>query len=130
MNGTRTFSRIAVGLIAAILVLTVLEFPAPVGFEVRPQDNVSRLWLFLFLAILISEIAAIPYLLKKPRIGAKLGLTVETHLMQPEVAPLGYLLLENAVGFLSIILGYYSWRILQSHDAAFRFVEKRKGKSY
>jgi len=35
----------------AILVFTVLEFPPPIGFETRPQSNVSSIWLVLFLAI-------------------------------------------------------------------------------
>ncbi|MFA6000462.1 MAG: hypothetical protein WC783_05855, partial [Candidatus Paceibacterota bacterium] len=59
------------GLIIAILILTVLEFPAPIGFETRPQDNVSMLWLIFFLIILLTEVAVIPLIFKRPRLGIK-----------------------------------------------------------
>lgn len=35
--------------IICILIFTVLEFPAPLGFETRPQSDVSMIWLGLFL---------------------------------------------------------------------------------
>src|SRR6266508_4644959 len=89
----------AVGAIIAILIITVLEFPPPIGFETRPQTDVSIFWLFFFLAILITEIAAIPLIIKRPGLGRKFGIVAGTlnivqaiadqaHLMQPEVAPL------------------------------------------
>lgn len=107
--------------IIAILLLTVLEFPAPVGFETRPQNNVSMGWLVLFLAILISEIAAIPLILKRTRLGAKFGFVAailnilqviadQAHLMQPEVAPLGYSILEYTVALFSLSLLYFSMK--------------------
>ncbi len=119
----KTIKRIIVGVVALILVLTVLEFPAPVGFEVRPQDNVSLWWLALFLASLASEIATISLVFRWPSLGAKFGLLAatlnilqvvadQTHMMQPEIAPLGYLLLEDAVAFASLALSYFSWKIL------------------
>ncbi len=118
----KTAKRIIVVAILIILILTVLEFPAPIGFETRPQNNVSLLWLILFLAILISEIMAIPMIYKRPAIGWKLGalaavlniiqvIADQTHMMQPEVAPFGYLILEDSVLLLSLILGFFSWKL-------------------
>ncbi|MFA6250430.1 MAG: hypothetical protein WC686_02875 [Candidatus Shapirobacteria bacterium] len=111
-----------IGAIIAILILTVLEFPAPIGFETRPQGNVSLLWLVLFLCILVTEIASIPLVLKRPKIGSKLAffaavlnifqiIADQLHLMQPEVAPLGYTLLEYSVGVVSLFLIYYSLKV-------------------
>ena len=105
--------------VVLILILTVLEFPAPIGFETRPQAGVSPLWLILFLAILVTEIAAIPLIFKKPKLGAKLAICAgvlnilqifadQLHLMQPEVAPVFYTLLELSVGVLSIALLYFA----------------------
>jgi hypothetical protein len=119
--------------VVSILILTVLEFPAPIGFEVRPQDHVSRYWLFLFLAILISEISSASFIFKKPKLGAQLGILAailnilqivadQLHLMQPEIAPFGYYLLENTVGVFSIFLGYLSWKVLkisQNHSSQY-----------
>jgi len=107
-----------------ILVLTILEFPAPIGFESRPQNNVSPAWLILFLAILISEISALLLIFKRPSLGAKFAISAgvlnilqviadQAHLMQPEVAPLGYTLLELSVVTLSLVLIYFSWKILK-----------------
>ena len=106
--------------IIVILAITVLEFPAPVGFETRPQDNVSIGWLFFFLTIVATEIATIPLILKKPKLGSIFGIIAgslnilqvladQLHLMQPEVAPLGYTLLEYSVVIISIILIYLSF---------------------
>src|SRR6266487_6036707 len=64
----------AVGAIVAILIITVLEFPPPIGFETRPQTNVSLFWLLFFLVIVITEIAAIPLLFKRPNIGRKFAI--------------------------------------------------------
>lgn len=113
------------GSIVTIFVLTVLEFPAPIGFETRPQANVSPLWLVLFLAIVVSEILAISLVLKKPRLGAVFayvaaGLNIiqiiadQLHLMQPEIAPLGYTLLECSVGLVSLGLVYFAWKARES----------------
>ena len=111
-----------VGFIAATLVITALEFPAPIGFETRPQDNVSMVWLFFFLVIVVTEVATIPLIFKKAKLGSLFGITAgvlnilqvvadQTHLMQPEVAPLGYALLEYAVAIISIVLIYLSLKI-------------------
>ncbi len=115
-----------VGAIVAILILTLLEFPAPVGFETRPQNNVSILWLFFFLTIVVSEIATIPLALKKPRLGAKFGILAgilnilqvvadQLHLLQPEVAALQYSLLEYSVAFVSLGLIYFSFKMAKSN---------------
>jgi hypothetical protein len=37
----------------------------------------------------------------------------QAHLMQPEIAPFGYLLLEDAVVLASLTLGFSSWRVAQ-----------------
>ncbi len=63
-----------VGAVIIILILTVLEFPPPIGFETRPQGDVSMLWLILFLAILVTEIAAIPLIFKRPKLGANFAI--------------------------------------------------------
>ncbi len=97
----------AVGAIIAILVLTVLEFPAPIGFETRPQTNVSIFWLLFFLVIVVTEIAAIPLILKRPSLGRKFGVAAgilnilqviadQAHLMQPEIASIGYSMLRGS----------------------------------
>jgi len=109
-----------VGTVVALLVLTVLE----IGFEPRSQANVSPLWLTLFLAVLITEIAAIPLIFKRPKMGAKFAIVAgalniiqifadQLHLMQPEVAPLGYTLLEYSDGLVSIVLIYFAWKVSQ-----------------
>lgn len=101
--------------IIIILVITVLEFPAPVGFETRPQENVSMGWLFFFLIIVVTEIATIPLILKKPKLGSIFGIIAgvlnilqviadQLHLMQPEVAPLGYSVLEYSAAAVSLVL--------------------------
>lgn len=111
-----------VGCVVAIIILTILEFPAPVGFETRPQDNVSMGWLFFFLTIVITEIATIPLVFKKPKLGSMFGIIAgslnilqvvadQLHLMQPEVAPFGYTLLEYSVALISIVLIYLSLKI-------------------
>lgn len=118
--------KIKLGVIASIVViifLTILEFPAPVGFEVRPQDNVSPYWLFLFLAIVVAEIAAIPLIIKRPKLGSIFGLAAgvlnilqviadQLHLMQPKAAPLGYTLLEYSVAVVSAGLIFFSLKAL------------------
>lgn len=105
--------------IIIILAITVLEFPAPIGFETRSQDNVSMGWLFFFLTVVVTEIAAIPLIFKKPEVGSIFGIIAgvlnilqviadQLHLMQPEVASLGYSLLEYSVFLFSVGLIYFS----------------------
>jgi cytochrome bd-type quinol oxidase subunit 2 len=118
---TLSFARKAVvATVIAILILTVLEFPPPIGFETRPQSDVPSFWLVFFLTILIVEIAAIPMVYKRQSIGSGLGIFAailnilqviadQAHLMQPEVAPLGYSLLEGMVVIASLALAYFSW---------------------
>lgn len=111
--------------IAAILIITVLEFPPPIGFETRPQGDVSMFWLILFLAILITEIATLPLIFKRPLLGARFAICAgilnilqifadQLHLMQPEVAPLSYNLLEYSVGVIALILIYFAWKVHKS----------------
>ena len=117
----------AVGAILAILILTVLEFPAPIGFETRPQTNVSPLWGVFFLIILITEIAAIPLIFRRPGLGRKFGIIAgilnilqviadQAHLLQPEVAPLGYSLLEGLVVIASLALIYFCLKLQNKVD--------------
>jgi hypothetical protein len=111
-----------VGAIAMILIITILEFPAPIGFETRPQTNVSIFWLFFFLSILITEIAAIPLIFKRSGLGWKFGIVAAilnilqviadlAHLMQPETAPVGYVALELTVVAVSLILIYFCLKV-------------------
>lgn len=108
--------------IIAILAITVLEFPAPIGFETRPQGNVPLGWLYFFLTIVVIEIATIPLIFKKPKLGSIFGIMAgllnilqviadQLHLLQPEVAPLGYTLLEYSVALVSVALIYLSFKI-------------------
>ncbi len=117
------------GAVIVILVLTVLEFPPPIGFETRPQGDVSSIWLLLFLAILVTEIGAIPLIFKRPKLGSKFAMCAavlnivqivadQLHLMQPEIAPLGYTVLEYAVGIVSLALLYFVWKVYQSASTA------------
>ena len=127
-NSPRLSSTIAkrgvLGAVVAILILTALEFPPPIGFETRPQVDVSRFWLLFFLVILITDIAAIPLILKRTELGRKVAIAAATlnilqviadqaHLMQPEVAPLGYSLLEGAVVIACLALAYFAWNVKQ-----------------
>ena len=112
------------GVVLVILALTVLEFPAPIGFETRPQDNVSLVWLVFFLVILIVEITTLFLVFKKPYLGGIFGIATaifnilqviadQAHLMQPEVASFGYMLLEDVVVIFSVVLAYFSLRIIK-----------------
>ena len=122
MQNLNWAKRGVVGAVVAILILTVLEFPSPIGFETRPQDNVSMLWLVFFLVILITEIVAIPLIFKRPLLGAKFAISAailnivqifadQLHLMQPEVASFGYTLLEYSVGIVALALIYFASKI-------------------
>ncbi|MFA6177359.1 MAG: hypothetical protein WC694_00475 [Candidatus Paceibacterota bacterium] len=108
--------------IVIILILTILEFPSPIGFETRPQDNVSILWLIFFLIILITEIVTVSLILKHPRLGVKFAICAailnilqifadQLHLMQPEIASFGYTLLEYSVGIVALFLAYFAFKI-------------------
>lgn len=113
--------------IIAILILTALEFPPPVGFETRPQNNVSLFWLAFFLVILIVEISATLLIFKRQKLGAGFGLIAaglnilqviadQAHLMQPEAATLAYSLLEGAVVIFSLALAYFSWNVYNQNN--------------
>jgi hypothetical protein len=123
MEEIKTLKWIVVVFILLIIILTILEFPAPIGFETRPQENVSMFWLAFFIIILVVEIASISLLFKHPKIGGVLGilaailnilqvLSDQLHLMQPEVAPIGYRLLEYSVVLVSIVLAYFSYKLI------------------
>jgi hypothetical protein len=66
--------RAVLGVLIVIWILTALEFPPPVGFETRPQSNVSIFWLAFFIVILIVEIATIPVIYRRPSVGGGLGI--------------------------------------------------------
>ncbi len=113
------------GAVIVILILTVLEFPPPIGFETRPQSNVSIIWLAFFIFILIVEITTIPAIYRRPSVGGGLGILAailnilqvladQAHLMQPEVAPLSYSILEGMVVIASLALAYFSWATRQA----------------
>ena len=113
--------------IILILILTMLEFPAPIGFETRPQTNVSRLWLLLFFVIVVSEIASMRLIFSRRAVGAVLAILAavlnllqiiadQTHMMQPETAPFKYSLLEFAVGLVSLVMAYSAWNVLKSKN--------------
>jgi len=112
--------RAVLGVIIVIWILAALEFPPPIGFETRPQSNVSIFWLAFFIIILIVEITTIPVIYRSPSIGGALGMLAailnilqvladQAHLMQPEVAPFSYSILEGMVVIASLALAYSSW---------------------
>ena len=113
------------GAIIVILILTVLEFPPPLGFETRPQADVSLFALAFFIVILIFEVATIPMIYRRPSVGGGLGILAtilnilqvladQAHLMQPEVAPFSYSVLEGMVVIASLSLAYFSWAVGQA----------------
>ena len=113
------------GAVIMILILTVLEFPPPLGFETRPQSDVSVFWLAFFIVIVIVEIATIPMIYRRSSVGGGLGilgpilnilqvLADQAHLMQPEVASFGYSVLEGLVVIASLVLAYFSCAIRQA----------------
>jgi hypothetical protein len=112
--------RAVIGTVVAILILTVLEFPPPIGFETRPQSDVASYWLAFFVIILVVEIVTVPMVYRRPVIGGGLGILAailnilqviadQAHLLQPEVAPFGYSVLEGLVVLASLALAYFSW---------------------
>lgn len=120
--------RAVVGAVVLILALTALEFPPPIGFETRPQSDVSSFWLAFFLIILIVEIATIPMVYRTPSIGSRLGILAaslnilqvladQAHLIQPEVAPFGYSVLEGLIVVASLVLAYSSWTVMTTRDS-------------
>ncbi len=117
--GHKSAKRGVVVSIVIILVLTVLEFPKPIGFETRSQSNVSRGWLILFFAIIACELIALLRIRRRSKMGARFAFIAgvlnlfqifadQTHMMQPQVASRGYTLLEYAVGIASLGLIYFS----------------------
>ena len=109
--------------IFVILILTFLEMPKPLGLETRSQDNVSRGWLILFFAILISEVLALIRVHRHPKMAARLAIFAgvlnivqifadQTHMMQLEVATRTYTMIEYAVGLVSLCLIYFSLGVL------------------
>lgn len=126
MERIKTSKRLVTSTIIAILLLTALEFPAPIGFETRPQSNVSPLWLIFFLIIAVSELAVIPLIYKHPKLAAKLGILVgvlnilqvladQFHLIQPELATVAYSLLEYMVALMSFALIYFSYKLMREY---------------
>ena len=117
--------RAVLGAIIVILILTVLEFPPPLGFETRPQANVSVFWLAFFIVILIVEIATVPMIYRRPSVGGGFGILAAilnilqvladpADLMQPEVATFGYSVLDVIVVIASLGLAYFSWTVRQA----------------
>ena len=126
MERIKTSKRLVTSTIIAILLLTALEFPAPIGFETRPQSNVSPLWLMFFLVIAVSELAVVPLIYKHPKLAAKLGILVgilnilqvladQFHLIQPELATVAYSLLEYMVTLMSFALIYFSYKLMREY---------------
>ena len=126
MERIKTSKRLVTSTIIAILLLTALEFPAPIGFETRPQSDVSPLWLMFFLIIAVSELAVIPLIYKHPKSAAKLGILVgilnilqvladQFHLIQPELATVAYSLLEYMVVLMSFALIYFSNKLMREY---------------
>ncbi|MFA5841605.1 MAG: hypothetical protein WC835_01415 [Candidatus Paceibacterota bacterium] len=108
--------------IIANLVITALEFPPPIGFETRPQDNVSLAWLAYFFVILATQIAAISLILKYPKTGAYLAMTAailniffviadQVHLLQPEAATPLYSAIEGVGVIASLVIFYFAWEV-------------------
>jgi len=120
--------RAVLGVLIVIWILTALEFPPPLGFETRPQSDVSIFWLAFFIVILIVEIATIPVIYRRPSVGGGLGILAailnisqvladQAHLMQPEVVPFGYSILEGMVVIASVALACFSWAARQAARA-------------
>lgn len=111
-----------VGSIVATLIISALEFPPPIGFETRPQNEVSLFWLAYFFVILIAEITAILIIYKKPKLGVFFAITSailnilfviadQIHLLQPEVATPLYSAIEFVGVIVSILLIYFALKV-------------------
>lgn len=114
----------ALGLVVVLLILVVLGFPPPLGFETRSQSDVSAFWLLPFVVTWILEILTIPMIFKRPALGGLLGivsamlsilgvLADQAHLIQPEVAPFNYSILQGIIVITSLALVYFSLRLRQ-----------------
>ena len=114
--------RAVIAAIIVILILTFLGFPPPIGIETRPQSNVSLIWLAYFIVVLIVEIVTIPIIYRRPSVGRGLGIIAailnilfvmadQAHLLQLEVAPLSYSVLQSMTVIPSLALAYFSWAV-------------------
>jgi hypothetical protein len=118
----------ALGLVVVLLFLVVLGFPPPLGLETRPQSDVSIFWLLPFVVTWILEILTLPMIFKRPAVGGLLGIVSailsilgvvadQAHLIQPEVAPFNYSILQGIIVITSLALVYFSWRLRQTAHA-------------
>ena len=114
--------RAVIAAIIVILILTFLGFPPPIGIETRPQSNVSLIWLAYFVIVLTVEIVTIPIIYRRPSVGRGLGIIAailnilfvmadQAYLLQPEVAPLNYSVLQSMTVITSLALAYFSWAV-------------------
>lgn len=121
--GHKSAKRGVIVSIFVILVLTFLEMPKPLGFETRPQDNVSKSWLILFFVILAVEILAMIRIQRHAKMSARMAIIAavlnifqvyadQTHMMQPQVPSHTYTLIEYAVVLVSLGLIYFSLGVL------------------
>ena len=76
-------------------------------------------WLLFFLVIFVVEVATIPLVFMRPALGRICALAAaalnilqvvadQAHLMQPEVASIGYSVLEGAVAIVSLLWPSYT----------------------
>lgn len=121
--GHKSAKRGVIASIFVLLVLTFFEMPKPLGLETRSQDNVSRGWLILFFAIVISEVLALLRIRRHPKMSARLAIVAallnifqvfadQTHMMQPQVATRTYTLIEYADVLVCLGLIYFSLGVL------------------
>ncbi len=112
-------------IVIAILILTVLEFPPPLGFETRPQSGVSLFRLGYFLVVLVVEVATIPMIYRRPSVGVGLGILAailnilfvladQALVIQPQAPTFSYSVLEGVVVIASLALAYFSRAVRQS----------------
>ncbi len=117
-----TAKRGVLGSVIVILILTALELPPLIGFETRPQADVAAYWGLFFVVVLVVEISTIPIIYIRPSVGGGLGILAavlnillaladQAHLLQPEVAPFGYSVLEGMAVITSLALAYFSWAV-------------------
>jgi hypothetical protein len=103
----------------------VFRISSPVGIETRPQSNVSLIWLAYFVVVLIVEFTAIPMIYRRPSVGGELDILAailnilfvladQAYLLQPEVAPLSYSVLQSMTVIASLALAYFSWVVRQT----------------